>query len=183
MVSISLKCVLLSLPITHSNDVCPILERTLPKLANKLKTFGLHNVLIDRSCVHGIAHLMNNSLNNLTLFNCLITSIDFDNLTTAIATSKLKHLKITYQYYQSSTFGINLVRGRSLAKLFTQSKTLEEVEVLMYSEHTNDCDVAQLLVEAMTHSSVKKLMLKTLYYCDLSDIHYDRDRVQVSTLI
>ena len=78
--------------------------------------------------------------------------------------------------------GINLVRGRSLAKLLTQSKTLEEVTVEMGIEYTNNCNVARLLVEAMTHSSVKKLILYTLYYCDVSDIHYDRDRVEVSSL-
>ena len=182
MVSISLKCVLLSLPITHSNDVCPILERTLPKLANKLKTFGLHNVLIDHSCVHGIAQLMNTSLSNLTLEDCKITSTDFDSLTTAIATSKLKHLKIIYYHFhlfRAPTFGINLVRGQSLAKLLTKSKTLEKVTVAMYGEYTNTCNVVRLLVEAMTHSSIKKLILYTFFNCDVSDIHYDRDRVEV----
>ena len=166
----------------NHRNVCSILERNLPKSANNLKTFALHDVHIDHLCVHGIAHLLNTSLklNNLTLSNCLITSTDFDSLTTAIATSKLKHLTITF--FMGSNFGINLVRGWSLAKLLTQSKTLEEVTVEMGIEYTNNCNVARLLVEAMTHSSVKKLILYTLYYCDVSDIHYDRDRVEVSSL-
>ena len=154
----------------------------MPKLANKLKTFGLHNVLIDHSCVHGIAQLMNTSLSNLTLEDCKIPSTDFDSLTTAIATSKLKHLKISYYYLnltRSPTFGINLARGQSLAKLLTKSKTLEEVTV--HSDYPNICNVVRLLVEAMTHSSVKKLKLKAHHYCDVSDIHYDRDRVEVLT--
>ena len=170
----------------YSNDVCLILERKLPKLAHKLKTFGLHDVHIDHLCVHGIAHLLNTSLDHLTLHNCLITSTDFDSLITAMASSKLKQLEIIYQKYQyksmplsKSRSSINLVRGRSLAKLLTQSKTLEEVTVEMGIEYTNNCNVARLLVEAMTHSSVKKLIVKKPYSCNVSDIHYDRDRVLV----
>ena len=165
----------------HSEDVCSLLERNLP-LAHKLKTFALHDVHIDRSCVRGIAHLLNTSLNNLTLEDCTISSTDFDSLTTAIATSKLKHLEIIYLLW-SSNFGITPVRGRSLAKLLTQSKTLEEVTVVMNSEYTNDCNVVRLLVETMTHSSVKKLILEAYQYnCDISDIHYDRDRVELLLL-
>ena len=153
------------------------MERNLP-LAHKLKTLALHHVHIDHLCVHGIAHLLNTSLNNLTLVDCTISSTDFHNLTIAIATSKLKHLKIDFV---SSTFGINLVRGLSLAKLLTLSKTLEKVTVKMYSDcYTNDCNVVRLLVKAMTHSSVKKLKLELCYYCNVSDIHYDRDQVLVS---
>lgn len=151
-------------------------------LAHKLKTFVLVDVHIDHSCVHGITHLLNTSLNNLTLQDCLISSTDFDSLTSAIATSKLKQLEIAYVSFWPSSFGINLVRGQSLAKLLTQSKTLEEVTVVMDSEYTNDCNVARLLVEAMTHSTVKKLSLGTLDYCDISDIHYDRDRIEVLAL-
>ena len=151
-------------------------------LAHKLKTFVLVDVHIDHSCVRGITHLLNTSLNNLTLQDCLISSTDLDSLTTAIATSKLKQLEIAYVSFWPSSFGINLVRGQSLAKLLTQSKTLEEVIVVMDSEYTNDCNVARLLVKAMTHSSVKKLSLGTLDYCDISDIHYDRDRIEVLSL-
>ena len=174
-----LKCVLLYLfPMNHS-DVCSILETNLPKLSHKLKTFALRDVHIDQLCLHGIAHLLTTSLNNLTLRNCLFSSTDFDSLTTAIATSKLKHLKIIFFGFN---FGMNLVRGQSLAKLLTQSKTLEEVIVVMHLEYTNNCNVARLLVEAMTHSSVKKLIVQTLWKCDVSDIHYDRDRVEVSVI-
>ena len=172
-------------PITHSNDDCLSLERNLPKLANQLKWFILYNALIDHSCVRGIAYLLNTSLNHLTLQNCIISSTDFDCLTTAIATSKLKKLKISYFHWSRYTipFGFNLVRGRSLAKLLTQSKTLEEVRVeLSYWEYTNDCGVVRLLLEAMAHSSVKKLIVDflELKICDVSDIHYDRDRVEVN---
>ena len=177
-----MKFVLLSLPITHSN-VCLLLERTLPKLANKLKTFDLHDIIIDRSCVHGIAHLLNTSLNSLTLQDCIISSTDFDSLTTAIATSKLKHLEIT-TVYSGFNYGINWYkRGQSLVKLLTQSKTLEEVEVWLryFSGYvtTNDCNVARLLVEAMTNSRAKKLTLEIDSFCNVSDIRYDRDRVVV----
>ena len=108
--------------------------------------------------------------------NYLISSTDFDSLTTAIATSKLKKLEIRPDI-------INPVRGQSLAKLLTQSKTLEEVTVEMNSEYTNNCNIVRLLVEAMSRSSVKKLQLKTADYCDVSKIHYDRDRVKVSPSI
>ena len=165
-----LKCVLLS----HS---CLSLEKNLP-LTHKLKTLALHYVYIDQLCVHGIAHLLKTSLNNLTLEDCTISSNDFDSLSTAIATSKLKHLEIIY-----FDFGINLVRGRSLAKLLTQSKTLVEVTVVMESGYTKTCNVARLLVEAMKHSCVKKLKLITYHYCNVSDIHYDRDRVEQSHII
>ena len=150
----------------------------MPKLAHKLKTFALQGVHIDHLCVHGIAHLLNTSLNNLTLENCIISSTDFDSLTTAIATSELKHLEIINWY---CTIGINHVIGRSLAKLLTQSKTLEEVTVVMDNWYAIDCNITRLLFEAMTHSSVKKLKLYADQYppCDVSDIHYDRDRVEV----
>ena len=151
----------------------------MPKLAHKLKTFALHDVHIDHSCVHGIAHLLNTSLNSLTIVDCQLSSTDFDSLTTAIATSELKHLEI-FCWYSTCNVGVNPARGQSLAKLLTQSKTLEEVIVKMNSQYTNDCNVVRLLVKAMTHSSVKKLQLETAYYCDVSEIHYDRDRVEVS---
>ena len=173
-----MKLVLLSLSITHS-DVCLLLERNLPKLAHKLKTFVLHDVHINHLCIHGIAHLLNTSLNHLTLVDCQLSSTDFDNFANAIATSKLKHLKISC-WHSSCNVGINPVRGQSLAELLTQSKTLEEVTVEMNSEYTNNCNIVRLLVEAMSHSSVKKLQLKTADYCDVSKVHYDRDRVKVS---
>ena len=167
--------------IIHSND-CLLLERKLHKLAHKLKTFTLSDVHVDHSCVHGIAHLLNTSLNNLTLHNCMISSTDFDSITTVIATSKLKHLEIIYSW--SSSFGINRnVKGQSLTKLLIQSKTLEEVMVKISSEYTNSCDVVRFLVEAMAHSSVKKLIVETIDFCDVSDIHYDRYRVKVSSVI
>ena len=153
----------------------------MPKLAHKLKTFALNYVRIDHLCVHGIAHLLNTSLNGLTLDHCLISSTDFDSLTTAIATSKLEYLSISHCNWRYEFF-INLARGRSLAKLLTQSKTLVYVAVKMHSEYTYDCNVAQMLDEAMTHSSVKKLKLITHDYCNVSDIHYDRDRVELLSL-
>lgn len=64
--------------------------------------------------------------------------------------------------------------GKSLARLLTQSKTLEEVSVLEFSM---DCDVNRLLVEAVGHSSVVNLKLMIANKKCREDVSFPRDRV------
>lgn len=65
---------------------------------------------------------------------------------TAIATSELKQLEL-------SDLGIDYKLGKSLARLLTQSKTLEELQLPW--DYVMDCSVAILLDVARTHSNLK----------------------------
>ena len=193
--------VLLSL--SHSDKFCQSLKRNLPKLAGKLKSLTLwytvrqtcklrarhaekpsvqctwhdsnHVQINYHLCVDGIVHLLNSSLNHLNLNSYKTSSTDFDNLTTAIAISKLKH-------FEMSNWPVSSVRGESLAKLLKQSKTLEQVTVST-EQHDEcyqwQCNVIRLLIKAMTRSNVKKLELRIKCNCDFSDIPYDRDKVKI----
>lgn len=163
--------VLLSLSYSrHSDKFCQSLKRNLPKLAGKLKSLTLYHLCEDR-----IVHLLNSSL---IYYHCEMSSTDFDNVTTAIATSKLKH-------FEMINWPISSVWGESLAKLLRQSKTLEQVAVITeqhYECYQWQCNVIRLLIKAMTHSSVKRLVLilRIKCNCDFSDIPYDRDKVKIN---
>ena len=60
----------------------------------------------------------------------------------------------------------------------TQSKTLEEVKVQEYPMMDND-EVAHTLLEAMNHSSVKKLMIGGVSKDAVSGCSYPTDKVKV----
>ena len=60
----------------------------------------------------------------------------------------------------------------------TQSKTLEEVEVW---EHSVNNEVVQILLEAMNHSSVKKLKITGTSKDALPECSYPTDRVEFYT--
>ena len=59
----------------------------------------------------------------------------------------------------------------------TQSKTLEEVEVTWEDPMNNE--VAQILVEAMNHSSVKKLEIGDVSKDAVAGCSYPTDKVKV----
>ena len=60
----------------------------------------------------------------------------------------------------------------------TQSKTLEEVRVWEHRISMNN-EVAQILLEAMNHSSVKKLMIGGVTKDAVSGCSYPTDKVEV----
>ena len=60
----------------------------------------------------------------------------------------------------------------------TQSKTLEEVAV----EEKMNNEVAQILLEAMSHSSVKKLKIERVSKDAVSRCSYPTDKVEVDIL-
>lgn len=169
--------VLLSLSYGRPSDkFCQSLKRNLPKLAGKLKSLILLDVQFnDHLREARIVHVLNSSL---IYYHCKMSSTDFDNITTAIATSKLKQ-------FGMSNWPISSVWGESLAKLLRQSKTLEQVTVSTeqhYECYRWQCNVIRLLIKAMTHGSVKRLVLilRIKCNCDFSDIPYDRDKVKIS---
>lgn len=122
------------------------MKKNFPKFTSNLTSIQLFNVSIDKSCVDGLVHLLKSSLIQLKINRCIFSYNEFYELITAIATSKLKQLEFT------GSFEIDVKMGKSLARLLTQSKTLEEITL-----PPMDCTVARLLDEARTHSNVKKL--------------------------
>ena len=163
---------LLSLTYCRTTDICPPMQRSLPKLAGKLSVLCLTNVSFSHSCVVGLVHLLNSSLKDLHLSDCILTSDEYDYLTTAIATSTLENF---YFYADVMTKEME----NSLARLLTLTKSLEVV-----SWHSSaDCDVnavahVQTLVEAMAHSIVKKLRLPLQCKYAMADMPYPKDRVK-----
>ena len=77
-------------------------------------------------------------------------------------------------HFESINLSIDVAAGKALARALTQSKTLEEVE-----DDPMDSGVARALVEAMNHSSVKKLVIG--YNCKeaVSECSFPADRVEV----
>lgn len=150
-------------------DVCPSLKKIFLKINSNITALRFSNVSIDQSCVDGLVRLLKSSLIELLKFNgCAFSNNEFDDLITAIATSELKHLELEDQE-------IDVKMGNSLARLLIQSKKLEKVTLLEY--YSMDCDVSRLLVEAMTHSSVKNLITNEDCRKAVTDIPYPRDRV------
>ena len=102
---------------------------------------------------------------------CTISSSDYCHLTTAIPTSNLTH-------FTTHHLGTDVSSAKGLARAMTQSKTLEEVEVM--GEFPMNNEVAQILLEAMNHSSVKKLMIGYVSNKDVvSGCSYPTDKVEV----
>ena len=91
-----------------------------------------------------------------------ISDVAFDELSTAIASSQLKQLN--YDSY------LTIEKAKSLARLLTQTATLDEVSVgCCGAKHKLgfDCDinVAKILDDAMKHSRVNKLHLRVHEKC------------------
>lgn len=96
------------------------MRKNLPKLIGKSNELYLVNISIRHVCTNEVIHLLT-SLEYLMMFNCTISRDSWNPLSAAIAASSvLKRLYITYN-------GNDLARGKSLARLLMQSKTLEEV--------------------------------------------------------
>ena len=140
------------------------MQANLPKLAGTLESLILFEVPINHICINALEYLLKFSLSQLALTSCAISSNDCEHLTTAIIKSELKHLNL-------SGVEFDLVMGNSLAQLLTQTTTLEVVQVI------GKCTVVKLLVEAMTHSSVKKLVIDKNCKESLANIPYSRDRI------
>ena len=104
----------------------------------------------------------------------MCTILNNDDLITAIASSELKQL-----YFKN--LDNDLEFGKSLARLLTESRTLQEVTVLeYYVMGPMDCDVTRVLVEAMIRSGVKNLTINEKCRESVADISYPRDRVTFS---
>jgi len=154
----------------RATDISPFLTSISPVLSGQIEELELGNVSISSRGVGVLVHSLTSPhcrLHNLVLKSCTISSSDYCHLTTAIATSNLKH-------FYSSYLSIDVAAGKALARALTQSKTLEEVVVLV---DPMDNEVARALVEAMNHSSVKKLWIG--YDCKkaVSECSFPTDRV------
>lgn len=99
---------------------------------------------------------------------CSIFKNDFDDFITSIARSELKQL-----YFKNLYFDQDL--SKSLARLLSQSKTLEKVTVLELDPM--DYKLTRILIEAMTHSSVRYLVTNWECRDAVADDTYPRDRV------
>ena len=121
-----------------------------PVLSGRIEVFHLANFSISSRGVGVLVHSLTSPhccLHTLGLWNSTISSSDYCYLTTAIATSKLRH-------FTSTDLSIDVAAGKALARALMQSKTLKEVNV---QEDPMDSEVVRALVEAMNHSSVRKL--------------------------
>lgn len=155
----------------RKTDICPLLQRSLPKLYGKLEVLSLSDITLLYSCVSELSRLT--SIKTLGLYDCTISIGNFNHLTTAITTVIELNKLVLYN------LGIDLKMAKSLARLITESKTLEEVTVWQY-ETAKDCDVARMLVEAMKHSSVKGLTVDANCENSLANIPHSRKRIKFS---
>ena len=79
-------------------------------------------------------------------------------------------------HFNSFHLSIDVAAGKALAKALIQSKTLEEVKV---EENPMDSEVVRALVEAMNHSSVKKLRIGWNCKEAVSECSFPTDRVEI----
>lgn len=129
------------------------MQKNLSKLVGNSNYLYLFNISIDHECTSELIPLLT-SLKHLYFSNFSISIDDWNRLTTAIATtSELKQLTIAYVDIA------NVAMGKSLARLLTQAKTLEEVILL---EVHIDCSVDTLLREAIKLSRIKKIAVKMI---------------------
>ena len=157
----------------HSvTNITSLLTGILAVLAGQIETLKLSCVSINSGCVEILIHSLtspHSRLLKLELWKCTISSSDYCHLTTAIPTSNLTH-------FTTDELGMDVSSAKGLARALTQSKTLEEVEVW---EHTMNNEVAQILVEAMNHSSVKKLNIEGVSRDAVSECSYPTDKVVI----
>ena len=157
----------------RETDIYLFLTGISPLISGKLEKLELQRVSINSRAVGVLVHSLTSPhccLQNLKLTQCTIFSSDYCLLTTAIATSNLT-------YFDSSFLRIDVAAGKALARALTQSKTLEEVIVW---EDPMDSEVARALVEAMNHSSVKKLKIGLNCEEAVSECSFPTDRVVIS---
>ena len=158
----------------HSEtDITSLLTGISPVLAGQLEELTLSRVSINSGCVEVLIHSLTSPhtrLLKLELSRCTISSSDYCHLTTAIPTSNLTH-------FTTNRLGMDVSSAKGLARALTQSKTLEEVEVTREFPMNNE--VAQILLEAMNHSSVKKLKIGDVSKDAVSGCSYPTDKVEV----
>ena len=106
-------------------------------------------------------------LHTLRLDSCTISSSDYYDLTTAIATSNLK-------IFECSSLSIDVAAAKGLAIALKESKSLKLVEV---REDPMDTEVARLLVEAMNHSEVETLAIGPKLKDIVSNCSYPKGKV------
>ena len=155
----------------RETDISSFLTSISPVLSGRIVKLRLQDVSISSSGVGVLVQSLTSPhccLHKLDLFRCTIFSSDYCHLTTAIATSNFTH-------FHSSFLSIDVAVGEALARALTQSKTLEVVEVL---EYPIDSEVARAVIEAMNHSSVKKLMIGWDCNKAVSECSFPTDRVK-----
>ena len=159
----------------HSEtDITFSLTGISPVLAVQIEELRLLHVSINSGCVEVLIDSLtspHSCLLKLEVWDCTISSSDYCHLTTAIPTSNLTH-------FTTGDLGIDVSSAKGLARAMTQSKTLEEVEV---EDTFLNNEVARILLEAMNHSSVKKLKIGDLTD-PVSGCSYPTDKVEVNIL-
>ena len=157
----------------HSEtDITPFLTSISPVLCGQIEELSLLSVSISSRGVGILVHSLTSShcrLHKLELNCCTISSNDYCHLTTAIATSNMIH-------FNSFHLSIDVAAGKALARALIQSKTLEEVKV---EENPMGSEVARALVEAINHSSVKKLRIGWNCKQGVSECSFPTDRVEI----
>ena len=157
----------------RETDITFSLTAISPVLAGQIEELWLSNVSINSGCVEVLIHALtspHSRLLKLWLLLCTISSSDYCHLTTAIPTSNLTH-------FTTSRLGTDVSSAKGLARALTQSKTLEEVHLTELPTMINE--VAQILLEAINHSSVKKLMIGHVSEHAVSGCFYPTDKVKV----
>ena len=155
----------------RKTDYSPFLTSISPLLSGQIEELVLMNISINSRGVGILVHSLTSPcccLHKLLLVACRISSSEYCHLTTAIAASNLTHFGSVY-------LSIDVAAGKALAIVLIQNKTLEVVEV---SELTMDIDIARALVEAMNHSSVKKLRIGNSCKEAVSECSFPTDRVE-----
>ena len=156
----------------RETDITSSLTGISPVLAGQIEELTLSSVSINSGCVEVLIHSLtspHSRLLKLELSDCTISSSDYCHLTTAIPTSNLTH-------FTTHHLGTDVSSAKGLARALTQSKTLEEVDMW---EHSMSNEVAQILLEAMNHSSVKKLKIGSVNKYAVSGCSYPTDKVEV----
>lgn len=146
------------------------MQKLLPKHAENSSILHLNQVFINNLCSTKLINLLGtSSIQYLTITDCTISRNNWNHLITTLAMSSvLTNLAIAHS-------DIDLVMGKSLARLLIQTKTLKYVS---FEKYVMDCSVARLLIEAMLHSIVKNLAIIS-NNCDVSEFPYSRKRVTI----
>ena len=144
-----------------------------PLLAGKINHLELDNIIFNCTRETLLVNSLtspHSSLRMLDLSDCTFLSAVYNRLIATIATSQLTYFAVTNLH-------IDVTRAKVLATLLVDSKTLEEVEVIEYP--TMNKDVAVILAEAMSYSSVKKLTMGDFSKGTVLGCHYPTDRVNL----
>ena len=156
------------------SDITPFLTSISPLLDRQIEHLELDVVSITSgACVEVLVHSLtspHSSLHELELYKCTISSSDYHHLTTAMATSNLRHFTTNCILHNDVT------AAKGLATALTHSKTLECVQVC---EHPISYDVVRVLAEAMNHSRVKRLVIGDVSKDTVLDYSYPTDRVHI----